>query len=87
MEITWLSLLPPSIAVISAAITKRINTSLFAGIVAACLIGTSFAPVASAKLLISSVLEKLTDPDNLLGTGRIPAARNPDRLNGRRWPR
>jgi len=65
MEITWLSLLPPSIAVISAAITKRINTSLFAGIVAACLIGTSFAPVASAKLLISSVLEKLTDPDNL----------------------
>ncbi|BAQ08534.1 sodium:proton antiporter [Bacillus sp. OxB-1] len=45
---TWVSILPPIIAILMVLITKRVLLSLGAGIVAAALLAASFAPGESA---------------------------------------
>ncbi len=51
MEGTWLSLLPPIIAIIMVLITRRVLLSLGAGIVTAALLLTDFAVVNTLKTL------------------------------------
>ena len=56
---TFVSLLPPIIAIILALVTKEVYSSLFIGIVVAALYATNFKPVAAM--------------DTVLGTGLIGA--------------
>ena len=52
---TWVSILPPLIAIVMVFATKRVLLSLGAGIVAGALLAASFAPVESLKNLWESV--------------------------------
>ncbi|TFD95907.1 Na+/H+ antiporter NhaC family protein [Jeotgalibacillus sp. R-1-5s-1] len=51
MEGSWLSLLPPVIAILMVVLTRRVLLSLGAGIVAAALLLTSFSPVGTLQEL------------------------------------
>ncbi|WP_227397160.1 Na+/H+ antiporter NhaC family protein [Jeotgalibacillus aurantiacus] len=51
MEGSWLSLLPPIIAILMVVLTRRVLLSLGAGIVAAALLLTSFSPVGTLQEL------------------------------------
>lgn len=51
MEGTWLSLLPPIVAIAMVLLTRRVLLSLGAGIVTAALLITSFGPVATLETL------------------------------------
>ena len=46
---TWVSILPPLIAIIMVFATKRVLLSLGAGIVSGALLAASFGPVESLK--------------------------------------
>lgn len=48
MEGTWLSILPPLIAIVMVLITRRVLVSLGMGIISAALLAASFSPVQSA---------------------------------------
>jgi len=65
MELTWLSLLPPVVVVISALITQRLNPSLFLGAVSACVVGANFCLSKAATLLVKHGWSTLRDLDNL----------------------
>ncbi|MEK4713695.1 Na+/H+ antiporter NhaC family protein [Sporosarcina psychrophila] len=66
---TWVSILPPLIAIIMVFATKRVLLSLGAGIVSGALLAASFGPVESLKNLWESV--KATFWDGGLNTGNI----------------
>lgn len=53
---TWVSILPPLIAIIMVLATRRVLLSLGAGVVAAAVIAASFAPAASLKNLWSAMI-------------------------------
>lgn len=66
---TWVSILPPLIAIIMVFATKRVLLSLGTGIVSGALLTASFGPVESLKNLWESV--KATFWDGGLNTGNI----------------
>jgi len=66
---TWVSILPPLIAIIMVFATKRVLLSLGAGIVSGALLAASFGPVESLRNLWESV--KATFWDGGLNTGNI----------------
>ncbi len=53
---TFVSLLPPIIAIVLALVTKEVYSSLFIGIVVAALYATNFKPVAAMDTLLSTGL-------------------------------
>lgn len=58
---TWVSILPPLIAIIMVLATRRVLLSLGSGIVAAALLAASFAPGASVKNLWSAMIVSFWD--------------------------
>lgn len=65
MPLSWLSLVPPLIVICSAAILRKLNTSLFIGIVAAGLIAAQWAPVGAFTLVSERFWGRISDMDNL----------------------
>lgn len=63
MLYSWLSVLPPLIVVICAAISHRLNTALLCGIVAAALIATHAAPIDTVTLLGTRFWSQIIDLD------------------------
>ncbi len=62
---TWLSLLPPVIAIVLALITKEVYTSLFIGIVSGALISSNFGIIDTLTSIFSQMTEKLGDSWNI----------------------
>lgn len=62
---TWLSLLPPIIAIGLALITKEVYSSLFIGIVAGALIHTNFNIVNTLTAIFEKMTEKVGDSWNV----------------------
>ena len=67
---TWVSILPPLIAIIMVLATRRVLLSLGSGIVAAALLAASFSPGASVKNLWSAMIVSFWD-DGALNTYTI----------------
>lgn len=65
MEISWLSLIPPLIVIISAIIIKNINISLLLGIASAGLIATDYSLANSALLIGSRAYEQMNDIEKI----------------------
>jgi Na+/H+ antiporter NhaC len=65
MHNSWVSLLPALIVIIAIFITKKINQSLFVGILTAALIATDFYPILAGKLAFTRGLE-VFDLDTVL---------------------
>ena len=66
---TWVSILPPLIAIIMVFATKRVLLSLGAGIVSGALLAASFGPVETLNILWQSI--KATFWDDGLNTANI----------------
>ena len=62
---TWLSLLPPIIAIVLALITKEVYTSLFIGIVSGALISSDFNLINTLTSIFSQMTTKLGDSWNI----------------------
>lgn len=62
---SWLTLLPPALVILSAAITKRIHPSLLVGIFAASFVAKSGVLSQAAQLTVSSLWQTATDLDNI----------------------
>ncbi|WP_342514800.1 Na+/H+ antiporter NhaC family protein [Sporosarcina sp. FSL K6-1522] len=58
---TWVSILPPIIAIVMVLATKRVLLSLGSGIVAAALLAASFAPGESIKYLWNGMIVSFWD--------------------------
>lgn len=58
---TWLSILPPIIAILMVLVTKRVLLSLGAGIISAALLTASFSPVESLQNLWSAMIVSFWD--------------------------
>jgi len=58
-----LSILPPLIAIVLAIITKEVVSSLFIGIAVGALILTGFSPFEGFKLVVSTFMENVADPE------------------------
>ena len=58
---TWLSILPPIIAIVMVLATRRVLLSLGAGIVAAALLAASFSPVESLQNLWNAMIVSFWD--------------------------
>lgn len=67
---TWLSILPPVIAIIMVLTTKRVLLSLGAGILSAALLVASFAPVETVTYLGQALIVSFWD-DGALNTYNI----------------
>lgn len=63
---SWLSLLPPLIVIVIAAITHRIHAALATGIIAAALVSTQGSPLQSLILIKQSLLAVAFNIDNIL---------------------
>ena len=62
---TWLSLLPPIIAIVLALITKEVYTSLFVGIISGALISSDFNLINTLTSIFSQMTAKLGDSWNI----------------------
>ena len=62
---TWLSLLPPIIAIVLALITKEVYSSLFIGIVAGAFISADFNIVNTLTSIFEKMTEKVGDSWNV----------------------
>lgn len=62
---TWLSLLPPIIAIVLALITKEVYTSLFVGIISGALISSEFNLINTLTSIFSQMTAKLGDSWNI----------------------
>lgn len=62
---SWLTLLPPVLVIIAAALTKRIHPSLLIGIITASIVASNGALQAAARLSFSSLWQTATDLDNI----------------------
>ena len=65
MNNTWAILLPPVVVLIGTFITKRLNSSLCAGIILAALITTNWSALPAFKLSVFRLKEIVTDFDNI----------------------
>ncbi len=63
---SWITILPPLVVIITAAIAQQIHFALSAGIVAAVLVAKQGAMIPAFQLGAQSVLKTGTDIDNLL---------------------
>ncbi|MCZ6917657.1 MAG: Na+/H+ antiporter NhaC family protein [Gemmatimonadetes bacterium] len=62
---SWVSLLPPIVAIGLALITREVVTSLFAGIFVGCLFLTGFEPIAAAFMAANEFARgAVSDPNN-----------------------
>lgn len=62
---TWISLLPPIIAIVLALITKEVYMSLFIGILSGSLLYTMFHPVDTVTKTFDTIISKLADGWNV----------------------
>lgn len=65
MQNSWLVLLPPFIVLVFAFFTRRLNSSLAAGIITGAFIASDFAPLQTALLTVTRLWGTVTDRDNL----------------------
>ncbi len=65
MQNSWIVLLPPIIVLVCSFISRKLNPSLFIGIVAAALIAHSGSIPSSVTLLFGRFFEELSSFDNL----------------------
>ena len=71
MQLTWLSLIPPLIVICSAAIIRKLNTSLLIGIIAAGFIATHWSAPEALTLVANRLWGRLYDADNLFLYGSL----------------
>ena len=65
MEMSWLSLLPPIIVIITAFITKNLNKSLLFGIISAAFIAAQFSIIGTITLIMDRFWEQLIDIEKI----------------------
>lgn len=65
MSFDWIVLVPPLIVILSAAITRHVIASLFAGIISATAIYTISAHVSPFTYLFNAFLQIITNPDKI----------------------
>ena len=65
MQNSWLVLLPPFIVIILAFLTRKLNSSLAAGIIAGAFIATDFSITKTALLTGQHLLKTITDTDTI----------------------
>lgn len=63
MHYSWLSIVPPLIVILGAALFHRLNLALLCGIVSAAIIATQFSPENSVILLINRFWSQIIDID------------------------
>lgn len=63
MHYSWLSLLPPLVVIIGAAISGKLNTALLCGIISAALIATHASPLEAVSLLETRFWSQIIDID------------------------
>ena len=62
---TWLSVLPPLVAIALTLATREVYSSIFAGILVGAAIATGFSFVETATTIVSGgFVKSLTDPSN-----------------------
>ena len=62
---TWIVLVPPLCILLAVFVTKRLNLSLWVGLLVAALVAGNGWPLASVKILLSRLWTQATDLDNL----------------------
>ncbi|CAN5193708.1 Na+/H+ antiporter NhaC family protein [soil metagenome] len=62
---TWIVLVPPLCILLAVFFTKRLNLSLWAGLLAAALVAGNGSLISSLKILINRLWAQATDLDNL----------------------
>lgn len=65
MQPSWLSLMPPLIVICSAFITRKLNTSLFIGIISSGLIAAQWSAQGTFTLVLDRFWGRLSDMDNI----------------------
>jgi tetracycline resistance efflux pump len=65
MDISWTSLLPPIIVLLSACYTHKLNPSLFLGILSATFIASNFKIRQTTLLTFERLSKQIMDSDNL----------------------
>lgn len=65
MNLTWVSLIPPFVVIGAIAVTRRLNVSLFMGIVSAILIVTKGHIFSASFLLCERVIAHFSDMGNI----------------------
>ncbi len=65
MQLSWLSLVPPLIVICSAAIIRKLNTSLFIGIIAAGFIAANWSPTGTFTLVLERFWGRISDMDTI----------------------
>jgi len=65
MAITWLSLIPPVIVIITMLVSRKINIALFCGIITAALIVSKVHVSQAVWLIAERTLHHMSDIDNL----------------------
>ena len=63
MDVGFLALIPPLLAIAIALITKEVLLALIIGVASGTLIMTDFSPLASFELLMELILASLTEPE------------------------
>ncbi len=63
-ELSWISILPPVVAIVLAIWTKQVYISLFAGIYLGCTILSGWNPLAGAAASLDSLLQVFQDSGN-----------------------